>query len=190
MSATQQTRICPDEALAEVAQVIAADDAEGLRQVDLLLRDYDLDARLHFLRGSLLAALKRYPEAILAIGRAVAIAPDFALARFQLGLLQLSSGDASSAVATWSPLHNLSSEEPLRLFAQGLEYLAQDRFADTVSALTEGISRNGENPALNADMQLVIRDALQAMDNAGPLDQPISETHLLLRRYSDKGTMH
>lgn len=98
---------------------------------------------------------------------ALQLAPDFAIARFQLGLLQLTSGRPAVAVATWAPLDGLDAKDPLRLFKTGLEALAQDRFDDTRRQLEEGISLNRSNPALNRDMQLVL-DRIAAATPRGP----------------------
>ena len=79
----------------------------GLAATDAALADYPADPRLLFLRGSLLAGLQRYDEARAAIAGAVELAPEFAIARFQLGFLQLTSGAAREAETTWAPLRRL-----------------------------------------------------------------------------------
>lgn len=90
-------------------------------------------------------------------------APDFAIARFQLGLLQFTSGRPAAAQATWSLLERLDEKDPLRLFKTGLELLGQDRFDEARRWLREGIAHNASNPPLNRDMQMV----LDRMDQVG-----------------------
>jgi Flp pilus assembly protein TadD len=120
-------------------------------------------------------------------------APDFAIARFQLGLLQLTSGRPAAAQATWAPLDALAADDPLRLFKQGLEALSQDRFAAAREHILQGISRNTANPPLNRDMQKV----LDRMTQAGVIDArdpgagraavaPEAGGHVLVSNYGRK----
>lgn len=194
---------CPQDLLVETLEVASRDDDLGLERIDALLRDYDGDGRLHFLKGSLLAGLKRYDEAMTAMTRAVEVAPGYAVARFQLGFLKLTSGDAMGAAQTWLPLEtDLPPEEPLRLFATGLTLLAQDQFETAIEVLRAGIARNTVNPAMNGDMQLIIdealvkiaeRDAAKAVEAAaGSADEeePTSAVDMLLRQYGERPTKH
>src|SRR5260221_244134 len=109
-------RECPAERLSEVAAIVAGDDVKGLDRLDGLIGEFPRDARLHFLRGSVLAGLRRYEEARVAMQRAVEIAPHYALARFQLGFLEVTSGDAAAAEATWRPLDAPPGDSPPRPF--------------------------------------------------------------------------
>lgn len=187
---SSETDLCPQSALNEALELVEADDARGLERIDALTVRYAGDPRLHFLRGSVLAGLQRYDEALPAMRRAVDLAPGFALARFQLGLLELSSGDAVAAEAIWAPLDALSPDDPLLLFAAGLRHLMRDEFAETVRLLREGIALNADNPALNRDMRLVVDQAQAKLDEAAGTDEPMSLTHLALQQYSTKPTSH
>lgn len=183
-------RECPSELITEAIDAIKGDEAKGLVRVDMLLRDYSSDPRLHFLKGSVLAGLERYPEAHAAMRQAVTIAPGYAIARFQLGLLELTSGEAAAAQETWRPLQGLAPDDPLRIFAVGLDHLIRDDFEPAVSALQEGMRRNTENPVLNKDMQLII-DKIEEMRSKSPeSDEPVSSTHWLLQQYTSKSTKH
>jgi hypothetical protein len=179
---------CPPEDLAAAMAALRADDQAGLSAVEALARRFPGDARLLFLQGSVLAELRRYDEARAAMTAAVDVAPDFAIARFQLGLLELTSGLPVEAEATWGPLKRLPQDAPLRVFAEGLAHLIRDEFPQTVTLLRRGIALNGEIPILNRDMQLII-DALTS-DNLPPVpDEPVSSTHLLLQQFV-KPTKH
>jgi Flp pilus assembly protein TadD len=156
--------LCPAEPLARVLEVLRGDDEAGLAVIAQLLDSYPLDPRLHFLQGSVMAGLQRYGEGRAAMARAVEIAPDFALARFQVGFLDLTSGRAMDAVRVWSPLANLPEDDPLQVFAAGLTYLAGDNFSEARRLLQKGIALNTQNPVMNADMQLIL-DEIDGMSD-------------------------
>lgn len=150
--------LCGDEAMRQALAEVEAGAEEGLAHIEQLLAAFPLDPRLHFLKGSLLVGLKRFVGAHVAMSRAIEIAPDYALARFQLGFFELTSGEAEAAFRTWAPLDALASGTWMRLFVEGLRALAEDRFADCVTALRAGIAANSENLPLNADMELIIAE--------------------------------
>ena len=154
--------LCPAEPLNAAVEQLRTDDDGGLAVLAKLLLSWPLDPRLHFLQGSVLAGLQRYDEGRRAMARAVEIAPDFALARFQLGFLDLTSGRALDAVGVWGPLSNLSEDEPLRILAEGLTNLAIDNFSEARRLLQNGMALNTENPLINADMQLIL-DEIEGM---------------------------
>ena len=72
-------------------------------------------------------------------------APQSALARFQLGLLQLRSARPAAAFATWAPLETLGDGHPLLLFKRGFEALALDRFPEARRWLLAGIGANASD---------------------------------------------
>lgn len=90
--------------------------------------------------------------------------PDYAIARFQLGLLQFSGARPAVALATFAPLDQLEEHHPLRLFKNAFECLAQDRLQDARTWFCEGIAHNTDNTPLNFDMQNMVKrlDKLQA----------------------------
>lgn len=203
--------LCPGDALDFLVAQLRHDDDGGLAKLGDLLGSWPLDPRLHFLQGSVLAGLQRYDEGRRAMARAVEIAPDYALARFQLGFLDLTSGRALDAVAVWTPLVNLPEDEPLRLLAEGLMNLASDRFSSARLLLKRGMELNTANPLLNADMQLILdqiadlpdaptNDDAPTDDDAAPQtgaptqdDVPASAVDLLLQQSrfkGDSGTRH
>lgn len=193
MSLHEPSDDCPNELLNEAIEVIRRDDNAGLDQLDSLLKSYPADSRLHFLRGSLLAGLRRYDDARQAMRAAVRITPDFWVARFQLGFLELTSGEAAAAAATWAPLEELAADHYLRLFASGLQHLARDEFAECVAELRDGMARNHENPQMNADMQLVLDNIPEDAGVTPPApdaEEPTSSAAMLLQQYAAKPTRH
>jgi Flp pilus assembly protein TadD len=194
--------LCPGGVLDALVAELSCDDDGGLASLAELLVSWPLDPRLHFLQGSVLAGLQRYEEGRRAMARAVEIAPDYAVARFQLGFLDLTSGRALDAVAVWAPLMNLPDDEPLRLLAEGLMNLAEDRFSQARRLLARGMELNTAVPLINADMQLILDriadlpDVAPTEDGSPPTpseDTPASAVDLLLQQSrfrGDNGTRH
>ncbi|HZF44379.1 MAG TPA: tetratricopeptide repeat protein [Sphingomonadaceae bacterium] len=160
------TTLCSDDELQELMAAMQADSADELERADRLVAIYPEDARLHFLRGSILANIGRPIEALPALKRSVELAPDFSLARFQTGFFQLTSGEAADALGTWGPLAMLPADNYLRMFVAGLTHLIRDEFAEAVAQLEAGIAANEENPPLNRDMQLIIDQTTELMAGA------------------------
>ena len=182
--------MCDDD---DIRQVVAA--AEGgpdmaVPIADRLIAAHPDDARLHFLRGSMLAGSGRPIEAHASLSRAVALAPDFALARFQLGFFELTSAEPVRAQATWEPLNALPTEHPLRRFVVGLTHLIHDRFADAIVELEAGIAANVETQPLNHDMRLIIDQCAALIDPAVPDVAEASATSFLLGQPGGRGAPH
>jgi tetratricopeptide (TPR) repeat protein len=178
------TRPCPDERLAALAQMIGENAAGGA--IDAALAEHPDDARLYFLKGSVLAGDGDFAAARTALRRAVDLAPDYAIARFQLGFLLLTSGEGHAAQEAWGPLFGLAGDNPLRLFASGLAALARDDFAAAARLLKEGMAR-GDNAALNRDMGLIL-EKLGEVAATGA--SPSSSVDLLLQQAAFKATRH
>ena len=176
--------ICPDDTLQKVLATLGHDKEGGLIRLAGLISEYPGDARLTFLSGSILAGLQRYDEALAGMQRAVETAPEFVLARFQLGFLQLTCAKAAEAQVTWVPLLALPSESPFRLFALGLGHLIRDEFAETIEVLRKGITLNTEHPLLNNDMQLIIDEVCRKLEAQKADDPSPSASQLLFERYA------
>jgi tetratricopeptide (TPR) repeat protein len=171
-----------------MSALLAAIDKGDEGQMQGVMREFPDDPRLHFLHGSLLAGNKDYQRARIAMRKAVDLAPDFGIARFQLGFLLLTSGEPHAAQEAWGPLFGLADDEPLRLFARGLSHMIRDEFAEAIDHLERGIARNSENLPLNRDMQLII-DELKAKEPAED-GEMLSAASLLLRQTAFKPTRH
>jgi len=182
------TILCDDNELQELMTAMQSDDRDEMVRMDRLIAAYPEDPRLHFLRGSVLASIGRPIEALSSLRKAVELAPDFAIARFQLGFFQLTSGEAVDALATWGPIVLLPEGHYLRSFVGGLTHLIRDEFDETVLRLNEGIAANEENPALNRDMQLIIDQVVEIQRTAPPSDGEndgsASATSFLLDQFS------
>lgn len=110
----------------------------------------------HFLAGSEHAALREWDRAEAAFAQAVLLAPAWSIARYQLGLLQFSSGRAAVALLTWRPLLELPDSDALPHFVQGFAALAQDDFPLARQHYAVGLERNTENPALSSDIRKIL----------------------------------
>jgi tetratricopeptide (TPR) repeat protein len=187
--ANETMALCPEEPLAGVISILQDNDESGLSALDRLIQTYPFDPRLHFLRGSVLAGAQRYADGRMAMARAIEIAPDYALARFQLGFLELTSGMPAEAKATWDPFSYLSEDQPFRLLSEGLNHMARDEFTDAVRLIHRGMELNTEHPLINGDMQLVLDEigdrAIPEMAQAGTAE-PASATQMLLHQFKLK----
>lgn len=171
---------------AEITQLITALSTEGsddLVEIDRLLDRYKEDPRLYFMRGSVLAGLGRAIEAHSAMARAIEIAPGYALARYQLGFFELTSGEADRALSTWGPLFALGDDNYLRVFAEGMTHLIRDEFAAAIEKFQAGLALNQENEPMNHDIRLLIaecRKLMEGQNDSSSGDDEISATALLL----------
>ena len=179
-----------EEYLSGLVQAVQGGQGDAIEQIDALLRDFPEDPRLHFLRGSILVGDGRLIEAHGSLNRAVAIAPDFAIARFQLGFFQLTSGEAENALETWGRLDRLPDGHYLQTFVDGLRCLIRDDFNGAIENLRSGIQLNEENPPLNRDMQLIIDQCLNLAGRQPdePTEPATSETSLILKQFATRTT--
>ena len=126
---------------------------------------------LRHLLGAHYAQIGRYEEAERELYRAISLDPQAHIARMQLGLLYLTSGDPHRAISTWQQLESLDDANALKSFKRGLEALIRDDFAGCTRWLNQGIAHNNANPALNEDMrQILVRVA--------PYDKPRTPAHV------------
>lgn len=178
--------LCDEAALQDLLTAMRSAPNDQVERIDQLLTQFPEDARLHFLRGSTLAGVGRYIEAHQSLNRAVQLAPDFAIARFQLGFFQLTSGETANALDTWGRLDGLPEGHYLRKFVDGLRCLIRDEFAGVIQNLSEGIVLNTENPPLNNDMQLIIDRCRPLAAQARDGGEPGSETALILQQFAQR----
>jgi tetratricopeptide (TPR) repeat protein len=156
----------------------------------------------HFLIASEYAALGRIEEAETAFANAVLLAPGFAIARYQLGLLQFTSARASMALLTWEPLLQLPDSDPLPHFVRGFAELAGDQFDAALRHFNAGLELNTTNPALSNDIRMLI-EKIEARPQApgaalaatpapsdDELEQKKADAHVLLANYQQRGLPH
>jgi hypothetical protein len=131
------------------------------------------------------------------------LAPNFSIARYQLGLLQFSSGRAALALVMWQPLLDIpnptSEEKALAEFVRGYAALAQDDFVPALAHFREGVRINSGNAAVSDDVNKVIERVEQLLTHASA-DDPVvedsvettesSDSHILLSNYQNSRKFH
>ena len=167
LAASREGRL--EAALASFAEASEADPSSGVP---------------HFLIGSEHAAAGDFASAELAFARAVLLAPDFPLARYQLGLLQFTSQRAPVALLTWAPLLSLPETDALPHFVRGFTALAADAFDDALRHYRSGLACSQPNPAVGSDILQVV-DAVEKLQRreGAPADDEVAQ-HVLLSAYA------
>lgn len=189
--------LCPEE---EVAVLLQALEGEGddIAELDARLANYPNDPRLHFMKGSVLAGIGKAIEAHASLSRAVELAPEYHLARYQLGFFELTSGEADRALSTWGPLLRLPKDAYLRQFVEGLTAMIRDEFEQAIQRFEEGIALNSENAPMNADIELLLeqcrtiagRDSGQTTAYPDSNGDEQSATSVLLGQFGKSPTRH
>jgi Flp pilus assembly protein TadD len=149
------------------------------------------------LLGAEFAAQGEIAKAEAAFANATRLAPEFPMARFQLGLLQFSSGRAALALLTWQPLLQLPATAPLPHFVQGFAALASDQFQAAQQHFKEGLPLNTSNPPLSKDIAMII-ERIRAIapgdtpsqDDLREHDNAVASAHVLLANYRPQGPAH
>jgi tetratricopeptide (TPR) repeat protein len=182
--------------------VAASQAGEARRATELFEEASALVPAWHlppFLLGSEYAALSDFERAEGYFAQAVLLAPDFHIARYQLGLLQFSGGRTSIAMLTWAPLVSLADQDaPFPHLVRGFEALAQGQLDSALAHFETGLPLAQDNQALAADVRRVLAALGQQLqtstgaETAAATDEDVAAmtaSHVLLSNY-DKGTVH
>ncbi len=115
----------------------------------------------HFLIGSEYAAQGNISAAETAFANAVLLAPGLSLARYQLGLLLMSTDRMATALVIWQPLLMVSEADPitpaLAQFVRGHAALAQNNLAQAVALFNAGIELNTTHAPVSDDIRQLIK---------------------------------
>ncbi|MBW8743392.1 MAG: hypothetical protein JF628_03430 [Sphingomonas sp.] len=170
----------------------------------------DASPQALFMLGSEYAQLGLMEDAKASMARAAEVGPDFVIARFQLGMLHVTSGEIDAAKAAWAPLASLAANHPqayLVSFHRGMLHLVADEFDAALTELNTGLTQNQENEALNTDMRRVI-DAIEHLPGRSPgapvavpqpegaptvapaQDADVEPSHLFITAYTHRGKPH
>ena len=148
--------LTPETLQAYLAELDGMTSAQAAARLEEAIAEHPDAAVLYTLLAAHRMHLGEHDTAEAAYVAALGLAPDMAVARFQLGLLQYTSGRPRVAFLTWNALESLGDQHYLVLFKRGLAALAIDAFADATELLRQGIAANTENAPLNGDMQMLI----------------------------------
>lgn len=176
----------------------AGDGGPALAYLKLALSKAPGHAKAHWAIATEYAALGMMDRAAEHFARAVTLDPGQPVARFQYGLLHLSSGDAVQARALWAPLDELPADSPLRLFKDGLLHMAQDEFDQALALLEAGLAHPDVLGPLRRDMEMAvsrIRGVVQVSAQHGCTvaepapadDEVLVQSHLALSAYATGG---
>lgn len=188
----------PDALLREA--IAASQQGDSAAALALLARVTEMAPQAaipHQLTAGELASGGRYAEAEAAFARALLADPTLHIARFQLGLLQFTSGNVAMALLSWQPLSALGEHHALALFVRGFTELAQDNLSEAARLFHAGMDANTDNAPLNADIRMVLQRMAQTIaasqavvpaSSQAPTQSPAAastetETHVLLSNY-------
>lgn len=189
-----------------MAQATAASQADdGATAIDCFRRASEARPAAglpQFLLGAEYAAAGEFGKAEEAFANASRLAPGFAMARYQLGLLQFSSGRPALALLTWQPLLELPESDPLPHFVSGFAALARDQFDEAIAHYRRGLERNTQNAALSGDIERVVA-GIEALRGGGTAPvaahapavaevevEAEATSHVLLSNYQQQGRVH
>lgn len=181
--------LASDTEIGELVAAIENSHSGEDETVAALIQRFPNDPRLHFMLGSLLAGKGRAIEAHKAMSRALELAPAFALARYQLGFFEMTSGEPERALSTWGPLLAAPHDEYLRIFVEGMTHLIRDEFVEAIARFERGIALNTENEPMNSDIRLLIGECRSLIENRSGGDEELSATSLLLNRFGGNSTL-
>ena len=199
-----------DEILQEALRVSQANDGPtAIKLFQNALAINPQSATTYCLLAAEYITLGQVTESEAAYANALMLAPEFHLARFQMGLPQFTSARVSVALLTWQPLLTLPDENALKLFVMGFAHMAQDDFEIAINYFERGIMLNADIPPLNTDIQRVIADINGLQDkssltaanqaNATPTPAAVEDggqneedanVHFLLSNYQQQGPLH
>lgn len=153
----------------------------------------------HYLRAANFAATGDSAAAEAEFSACLALAPHLAIARFQFGLLYMTTGRPDAARSVWKPL--LATRHPFSWFARAMLAILHGDRADAEAWIRQGLHANHENAPLNVDMAALLSKLSQLDSHHTTTDQPNikfdparedtpakpdSSTHLLIASYTQR----
>jgi len=180
-----------------VAQALGASQQGDAAQAIALLRAAiempHADAAPWLLLAAELAAQGQITEAEGVYADTVLRFPELHVARFQLGLLQLTSGRVAIAALTWQPLLVGENDEPLRCYAEAYLALTRDQFQEALDRFRHGLVLPQNNLPLQNDAQTTMRAIEKHLAEQGAVHEVAGlddSQHVLLRNYATGPLRH
>lgn len=178
-----------------IRKLEASDAASALALLETTATHHPQNPHVLLLLAGCYMQNRHVDQAEAAYIAALTLDPGLSIARFQLGLLQLTSARPATAFTTWAPLDLLGEKHPLRLFKQAFDQLQHDQIDTACAYLREGMQHNTDNLPLNRDMQMLLikleaasKDrATNPSTNTETLASPTHEasTHFLVSAYKN-----
>lgn len=129
-------------------------DADALVALKTLVEREPGHAAGRYLLAAQHAQMGLMDKAEAGFREAVALAPDFAMARFQLAQLLLTRGATAESRAMFAPL--ISRDDAVGRYAAALSAAASEDAPTAIAALREGLAMPQEIPALASDMERLL----------------------------------
>lgn len=176
--------------MAEALAALQRGDSDGaVAQLQKVARQPGVGGEPLLLLAAEWASLGRMVEAEEAFAGAILRSPELDIARFQLGLLQVSSGRPALGLLSWLPLRQLPSDNPLRCYVEGYAALVNDDFDEAARYFEQGLSIPQDNKALMADIRKTMAAVAKGRSGSvGTSDSegisPDGEHHVLLSNYA------
>lgn len=152
----------------------AGDSGSAIGYFKLTLSRSDRHAKAHWALAAEYAALKMPERATHHFASAVELDPHQPVARFQYGLLLLTSGQVAAAQEVWRPLDALDVQDSIRLFKDGLLLMVRGEFDAALVSLRAALVHPGLHPALARDVEMTIGRIEQTRADGGAVQ---SGTH-------------
>lgn len=140
----------------------------SVRYLKALLSRQPEHVEANYLLGAAYASLGMMEEAEEQLSKAITLAPAMDIARFQLALVQLGQNKVEQAKDVLLPLIEITQTHYLNDYARGIHKMVAEDHGAAQQHLQLGISKNHDNPALNADIQGI----LDAINSGKSGDQP------------------
>ena len=141
------------------AGVAASRSTESEQALRLFARASALSPRWaipHLLMGSEYASTGKFDEAETALANAVLLDEELHIARYQLGLLQFSSGRPAAALVTWAPICDRSIAQGLPDLVRGFAALAGGHIEEAKTMFSTGLARPDVNAAVAGDVRKIL----------------------------------
>lgn len=147
----------------------------------------------YFLMGAAYAQAQQPEKAEAAYATALIMSPDLLMARFQLGLLQLTGGRAAVSMLTWQPLLAQPEGDPVRSYVLGYQALAHNQFQDAIDHFAAGLRQPQDNQPLMRDIEKTMQAIMDQQEGltspeAGPAPDEQNISHVLLSNYQSDST--
>ncbi len=180
-----------DELLRLALDAINSDrDAESVAMLKILLERDPHHVHGQYLLAAQHAQMGLMDRAESGFRAVVAQAPDFPMARFQLGQLLLTKGSNVEAKRLFAPLAELPAGDALGAFARALSAAADDDAGEMIHQLQEGLACPQPVPALAMDMQRLLgrlNGAEPIASEGATVSAPIAAAPMFLSNYGRQG---